>query len=232
MEDPLTQLIQNARKGDVAASQMLWSRVYDEVREAAHRALNREYQPVSLQATEIAHEAYMRLAGQLDGPIESRSHLIAIVAQAIRRLLSIGLAREKRKNEWRSSENSSRRCLGSDSRWHTRTGTTGPSACGVANVNARHAKLVELRFFGGMTMEEAAETLQISLRTAAGDWAVAKAGCAVKWRPRDLDEPPFRTCTNAVLTGERDPGREATCLAQRPLPRSIAPRRSNRFAPA
>lgn len=183
MEDPLTQLIQNARKGDVAASQMLWSRVYDEVREAAHRALNREYQPVSLQATEIAHEAYMRLAGQLDGPIESRSHLIAIVAQAIRRLL-VDRARA-RKADKRGGDH--QRIPLDDVLDQIQDGTPelerlDEALAELANVNVRHAKLVELRFFGGMTMEEAAETLQISLRTAAGDWAVAKA-----WLRRQME---------------------------------------------
>ncbi len=183
MEKTLSQLIQNAQSGDREAASALWAQVYDEVRAAAQRAVAGEFQPVSVQATELAHEAYLRLANQIEDRIENRAHLVAIVAQAIRRLLvDRARARKAAKRGGGSERVPLDEVLDQIQADTPELVDLDAALIQLEQVNARHAKLVELRFFGGMTMEEAAETLGVSLRTAAGDWALAKA-----WLRRQLD---------------------------------------------
>jgi RNA polymerase sigma-70 factor, ECF subfamily len=181
--EPITLLIESAREGNTEAAQRLWSSVYDEIRRIAQQAVDDEYGPSSVQATELAHEAYLRLAGSQSLGIESRSHLLATVARAIRRLLIDRVrARKaaKRGGELRRvmldeildvAANDSPELLDLD-----------VALTELEAINARHAQLVELRFFGGMTLAEAAETLNISVRTAANDWAFARA-----WLRRRLE---------------------------------------------
>ncbi|MDX1927563.1 MAG: ECF-type sigma factor [Pirellulaceae bacterium] len=172
----VTLLLQSAREGNEDAAQRLWTSVYDEIRRIAQRAVNDEYGQNSLQATEIAHEAYLKLSGSESLEFESRSHLLATVARAIRRLL-VDRARARNADK-RGGE--LHRVLLDDildkvSQKQPEILDLEIALEELEKVDPRYAKLVELRFFGGMTLEESAATMKVSLRTAAGDWAFAKA---------------------------------------------------------
>jgi RNA polymerase sigma-70 factor, ECF subfamily len=180
----ISVLLQSARHGNDDASRQLWSHVYEEIRKIAQNAVNNEYGSNSMQATEIAHEAYVRLVGSESLEFESRSHLLATVSRAIRRLL-VDRARA-RKAEKRGGE--FQRVVLDDILDHAPKNQPELLELDLAleeldKVGARYTKLVELRFFGGMTLEEAAGMMNVSLRTAAGDWAFAKA-----WLRRRLKE--------------------------------------------
>lgn len=186
MTDPksVTDLIEAAKSGDSIAANQLWASVYQEIRAIAKRAIDKEYGPSSVQATEIAHEAYLRLAGNVALGIENRSHLLATVAMAIRRLL-VDRARA-RKADKRGGELV--RVLLDDVIDSVESDLPDlldldQALTELESIDSRHAKLIELRFFGGMTLEEAASVLEVSPRTAAGDWALAKA-----WLRRRLGE--------------------------------------------
>ena len=169
-------LLQSAREGNEDAVQRLWTSVYDEIRKIAQRAVNQEFGQNSIQATEIAHEAYLKLAGSESLAFESRSHLLATVARAIRRLL-VDRARA-RKADKRGGELYRvvlDDILDNASRNQPELLDLEIALEELEKVDDRYAKLVELRFFGGMTLEESAATMNVSLRTAAGDWAYAKA---------------------------------------------------------
>jgi RNA polymerase sigma-70 factor, ECF subfamily len=83
----ITRLIQCARDGDTEAAARLWENIYQQVKEISIRALAKESRPLTIAATDIAHEAYLKLSDAKDFPFENRAHLMATVARAIRRLL-------------------------------------------------------------------------------------------------------------------------------------------------
>ena len=180
----ITILIEAAKRGDSIAANELWTSVYDEIRAIAKRAIDKEYVPDSVQATELANEAYLRLAGNAVLGIENLSHLLATVATAIRRLL-VDRARA-RKADKRGGELV--RVLLDDVIDSVESDLPDlldldQALIALESIDPRHAKRIELRYFGGMTLEEAAGVLEVSTRTAAGDWALAKA-----WLRRRLGE--------------------------------------------
>ncbi len=179
----ITLLLDSARQGDQDASQHLWVCVYDQVRRIAQRAVEREYGSNSLQATELAHEAFLRLAGKEVIHFESRSHLLATVARAIRRLLvDRARARKSEKRGGQLERIAIDDVLDSPTCDLPMLLDLDSALTELEVANPRCAKLVDLRYFSGMTLDQAAETLGISLRTAASDWAFAKA-----WLRRRMD---------------------------------------------
>ncbi|MFO0923605.1 MAG: ECF-type sigma factor [Pirellulales bacterium] len=180
---PITVLLTQAKSGNPEASRKLWESVYDEIRVLSQRALDREFGQPTLQATELAHEAYLKLVGSSVLAAENRSHLLATVAKAIRQLL-VDRARA-RKADKRGGKQV--RVLLDDILDESIANPTdlldlNDALEQLALIDSRHAKLVELRYFGGMTLEEAADELDLSRRTLASDWALAKA-----WLRRYLD---------------------------------------------
>ncbi len=184
-DHPITQLISSAQRGDPLAAEKLWASVYDEIRILAQRALDKEYSNVSLQATELAHEAYLRLTGDAQLTFQKRVHLLATVARVIRRLL-IDRARYRKANK---RGGHFVRILLDDI--IESAPENAPELIDLNEaieeleaIDPRHGRLVELRFFGGMTLDEAADALGVSRRTVAGDWALARA-----WLRRRLEIP-------------------------------------------
>ncbi len=186
MNDPssITQLLELSQRGDRDAAQKLWAEVYDEVRRIAQKAVDREFGANSVQATEIAHEVFLRLTGDDTLSFESRAHLLATVARAIRRLL-VDRARARKAQK----RNGPREIVDLNDLLDS-PDVDSPIMLDLdialnelESVNERCAKVVDLRFFSGMTLEQVAGTLQISLRSAAGDWAFARA-----WLRRRMEQ--------------------------------------------
>jgi len=157
--------------------------VYAELRRVAGRYVRRE-RANSVQATELVHEAYLRLAHDKPVAFASRSHFVAIAAIAMRRLL---IERARRRHAAKR---------GGDQIMVTLDDTllaAGPSAEAIdllalddalsrlAELDQQQARIVELRFFGGLSVEETAEALSISPATVKRHWAVARA-----WLLREL----------------------------------------------
>lgn len=173
---PITQLVESSRQGDQEAAKQLWLSVYEEMRRLAQRALDQEYGAKSVQATELVHEAYLKLAGSEGLSFESRAHLLATVARAIRRLLvDRARARQADKRGGRLERVVLDDVIDAISTDNPNLLDLDMALSELESVDSRQAKLVELRYFGGMTLAQAAEALDISLRTAAGDWAFARA---------------------------------------------------------
>jgi RNA polymerase sigma factor (TIGR02999 family) len=150
--------------------------IFDELRAMAHRQLAREHGPITLQTTELVHEAYLRLAGDARVTRHGRAYFYAAAARAMRQVL-IDAAR-RRKADKRgagvtvlsldervaSVEVYSQELLGLDDALRR-----------LESRNPRHARVVECRFFGGMSVEDTAEALHVSPRTVKSDWALARA---------------------------------------------------------
>lgn len=163
---------QQGRNGD----EEIWSAVYPEIRRLADAALAKEYAPLSVQATEIAHQAYLKLADKHPAAFQSRAHLLATVGKVIRQLLiDKARARKAAKRGGGGQREPLENWLASLQMRSPQVFVLTEALSEMEAIYPRQAKLVELRFFGGLSMDEAAEALSVSPRTAAGDWALAKA---------------------------------------------------------
>lgn len=171
----VTQLLSKFESGDPAAAEQLLPLVYDELRKLAAAKFANERPDQTLQATALVHEAYLRLVGGQQRTWENRGHFFAAAAEAMRRIL-VDQARHKRTSK-----------AGGDRKRVELTlvdaAVLGPQPDILALNEAlaqlevrdpRAAQLVKLRFFVGMTVQEAAESLGISVTTARADWTYAK----------------------------------------------------------
>jgi RNA polymerase sigma-70 factor, ECF subfamily len=180
----VTELLRAWGAGDARASDALVPLVYAELRRQARRALRREAQGHTLQATALVHEAWLRLDGQHDAHWESRTQFLAVAAQTMRRVL-VDHARTRRALKRGGGEVLV--TLGDAS-----NAAATPDAVDVlalddalqclALLDPRKARLVELRYFAGLSIPETAATLGISLATVGREWAVARM-----WLRRELE---------------------------------------------
>jgi len=173
----LTHILEAIQQGDAKAADELLPLVYGELRKLAASKLARESSAQTLQATALVHEAWMRLAGDAKPKFDGKGHFFAAAAEAMRRIL-IDRARSKRairhggdqrRTEWREGE------VAADARAEDEMLAVHEALDRLAAQNRREAELVKLRYFVGMTLEEAADALGISARTADNDWAHARA---------------------------------------------------------
>jgi RNA polymerase sigma factor (TIGR02999 family) len=173
----VTHILSQIEGGDPQAAEQLLPLVYDELRKLAAARLVHEPIGQTLQATALVHEAYLRLVGvQEQQPWNSRGHFFAAAAEAMRRILVENARRKRAKRR------------GGD-RGRVDLGLVEPAAPRISEDvlalndaldkleqnDRRKADLVKLRFFAGLTMEQAAEALGISLATAHRQWNYARA---------------------------------------------------------
>jgi len=172
----ITQLLKNWSNGDVDAPGRLIPLVYDELRRLASRYMSQERGDHTLQPTALVNEAYLRLVDQTRVSWKNRSHFFGIAAQSMRRILidhARAHAREKRG--------------GSAQRLSLDEASIEPeeraadllaldeALLSLAKFDERKSRVVELRFFGGLGVNETAEVLDIDRATVIRDWNVAKA---------------------------------------------------------
>ena len=181
----------NGEPGDPAA---LMPQVYDELRRLAANYLRHERPGQTLQATALVHEAFLRLSKEKNHPWKNRTHFLAIAALSMRQIL-VQRARA-RHAEKRGGPNADRITLDESVIAASAKGASagqGRDGDGVdvleldaalerlAALDPQQAKIVELRYFGGLTVEEAAEALDISPATVKRHWTVARA-----WLKKEL----------------------------------------------
>ena len=175
-QSEVTRLLGEWRNGDERALEALMPLVYDELRRIADRSLRHERSSHTLQATALVHEAYLRLVGQRDVQWRSRAHFFAIAAQLIRRIL-VDHARRR---------HAAKRGSGVDALSLEPDVAVSPSRSvdalaldqaidRLSGIDPQQGRIVELRFFGGLTNDEVAEVLEISSRTVIREWNMAKA---------------------------------------------------------
>jgi RNA polymerase sigma factor (TIGR02999 family) len=180
----VTRILSAIERGDPRAAGQLLPLVYDELRRLAAQRLAQENPGQTLQATALVHEAYLRLVGQEAGrPYKDRGHFFAAAAAAMRRIL-IDKARHKRARKH-----------GGDLRRQPLEHVAAPepdeelialddALRRLAEKDPQKARLVELRYFAGLTGEQAAEVLGISPTTADRYWAYARAWLQAEVRGR------------------------------------------------
>lgn len=178
----ITTLLQAHAAGDAEALDRLLPRVYDELRRMARARLQRERPDHTLAATDLVHEAFLKMvpAGQVNW--QNRAHFFAIASRAMRNVLvdhAVRRAAAKRgggaqtvtlQDEGGASETSLEDLI-----------ALGDALERLERLDARQARVVECRFFGGLSLEETAEALNVSPATVSRDWTFARA-----WLHREL----------------------------------------------
>jgi len=178
----ITELLVGYGRGDKEAIDQLMPIVYDELRRQAARYLRREQPGHTLQTTALIHEAYIRLVDQRNVQWQNRAHFFGIAAQLMRRIL-VDHARTKKRVKRG----------GSDVRVSLDDATVAVKGQDLdvvaldealerlAKIDEQQSRVVELRFFSGLTVEETAAVMRISAATVKRDWSMAKA-----WLHREL----------------------------------------------
>lgn len=172
----VTQLLLSWGKGDRNALDRMMPLIFQELRRLAQSYLRQERPDHTLQATALVHEAYLRLVDRKHQHIETRSQFFAVAAQAMRRIL-IDHARRKRAAKRGGGE---RKITFDDAAGNPKAEPVDLLALddalnALASEDARKAKVVELRYFGGLSLEETAEVLGVSRITVSREWQMAKA---------------------------------------------------------
>lgn len=182
----VTACLMRLRNGDQAASGALLALVYDELHDMAAAFFRHERAGHTLQPTALVHEAYLKLVQRDSADFFDKSHFLAAAAQAIRRILIDHARRHgaaKRRPPTRvtihiESDDAAARDADLEALDNALTQ--------LARLNARQARIVEMRFFAGMTIEETAAALDVSANTVKGDWRVARA-----WLQQALEREGF-----------------------------------------
>jgi len=181
----LTPLLLAWGKGDAAAGEKLLPVVYAELHRQASRAMRREAGDHTLQATALVHEAYLRLVDQRRAAWQNRAQFFGVAAQAMRRIL-VDHARaqnaEKRGGGVQQvTLNDANQPASAESDHALDVLALHDALDRLAVMDPDQARLVELRYFGGLNIEETAESLGISPATVKREWAVARA-----WLRREM----------------------------------------------
>lgn len=182
----ITLLLQRAEQGDVQAADQILPLVYDELRKLAAARMAREAPGQTLQPTALVHEAWLRLGGEAQPDWRNRAHFFAAAAEAMRRILIDHARRKHAVRHGGEFEKVSASATGFDLAAPELGGAEllllSEALDNLAAHDARKAELVKQWYFIGLTVEEAAEAMGISTRTALRDWAYARA-----WLVNEMD---------------------------------------------
>lgn len=178
----ITALLVDWSKGDEVALEQLMPLVYEELRRMARGYMRRQPSGHTFQTTELIHEAYLKLAKHDDRNWQNRAHFFGVAAKAMRHIL-VDYARSKssrKRGGWQekitladdveTTNNSSKEIVALDD-----------ALKNLERIDARRGRVVELKFFAGLTVEEIAEVLKISPKTVNRDWQFART-----WLLREL----------------------------------------------
>ncbi len=171
---PVSALLARWQAGDAEALQALVPLVYNELRRLAHRYLQKERPDHILQSTALVHEAYLRLMKQGGKRFENRAHFFAICAQLMRQIL-VEYARNRRA----AKRDGGKTLALNDTIALVKSKSVDLIALddaleALAKLDAQQSRIVELRFFGGLSIEQTSQVLDISPATVKRDWTTAK----------------------------------------------------------
>ena len=176
----IQRVLANGQLGDSEAVRAVVPLVYDELRRVAHYHLRRERHEHTLESRALVHEAYMRLQNQGAGKIENRSHLLAICAQMMRQIL-VDYARSRRAIKREGGERVTLDGVALKSPG-VDVIALDDALLELAKLDPQQSRIVELRFFAGLSIEETSDTLGLSPMTVKRRWASAKV-----WLHRELN---------------------------------------------
>jgi RNA polymerase sigma factor (TIGR02999 family) len=189
----VTRILSQIQSGDPSAAEQLLPFVYDELRRLAAARLVQEKPGQTLQATALVHEAYLRLVDvEKVQNWDSRGHFFASAAEAMRRILVEQARKRCRREEIRGLRVPLDALASADSSSNEHVLLLNDGLAKLETRNSEAAAIVKLRFFAGLTMQQAADALGLPLRTAERHWSYARA-----WLHRELEQ--------ATADGNTDP---------------------------
>jgi RNA polymerase sigma factor (TIGR02999 family) len=178
----VTQLLEKLAPGDRHAEEQLFADVYTELRALAVRYLRRERKSHTLQPTALVHEAYLKLVGQTCVDWQGRAHFLAFAAQAMRQIL---VDHARRHRAAKRGGNRHRITLDDnlviESNCNVDLLALEDALSKLTKLGPRQAQMVELRFFGGLSIAEVAKVMAISKRSVEREWTMVRA-----WLRREL----------------------------------------------
>jgi RNA polymerase sigma factor (TIGR02999 family) len=179
-----SEVIRSAVGGDEAARKQLDTEVYDQLRELAASYLRRETPGHTLRPTGLVHEAFLKMVGQQNVNFQGRTHFLAVAAQSMRRIL---VDHARKKNRIKRGGQLKRVSFGEELVISPDNAedllAVDEVLTRLADLDPRQAKIVEMRFFAGMTVAEVAGSLGLSTRTIEREWTMARA-----WLRQQLGE--------------------------------------------
>jgi RNA polymerase sigma factor (TIGR02999 family) len=173
----ITRILSDIGRGDAAAAEQLMPLVYEQLRQLAAAKMAREGKEQTLQPTALVHEAWLRVAGEHQGNWQNRAHFFAAAAEAMRRILVERARRRKavRHGGGRAREDTAAFEAIQTAQRDDQLDYLSEALDQLAVEHPQHAELVKLRYFVGMTIDEAAEVLGVSPPTAKRRWTFARA---------------------------------------------------------
>jgi RNA polymerase sigma-70 factor (ECF subfamily) len=178
----LAQLLQSWCQGRQGAIDELVPMVYDDLRRLAHRYMAGERTGHTLQTTALVNEAYLRLAGSVQGTREDRIHFFAACSRSMRQILvDSARTRQALKRGGEVPQVELQEALAVAGQPSADLVAIDDALNALAAIDARKSQVVELRFFGGLSVQETAEVLKVSVETVHRDWRLAKS-----WLRREL----------------------------------------------
>jgi RNA polymerase sigma factor (TIGR02999 family) len=186
--EDVTRLLVRWSEGDKAALEELMPLVYNELRRLANYYLQRERKDHTLQSTALVHEAFLRLIDQREVRWQNRAHFFGVASQMIRRILvDHARAHQTAKRGGGAYTLALDDALGAEQKRDLDVVALDDALNSLADLDPQQARIVELRFFTGLTIEETAEAVGVSPATVKRDWNTAKA-----WLFRELSRgaPP------------------------------------------
>jgi RNA polymerase sigma factor (TIGR02999 family) len=182
-QSSVTQLLNDATNGQRKALDELLPMVYNELRRLADHYLGRERREHTLQATALVHEAYLRLVDQTSINWQNRAHFFSVAAQVMRHILvDHARAHQAAKRGGGSGKLSLDDAVNFFEQRDVNLVALDEALAELAQLDPQQSQVVELRFFGGLSIEEVAEVLKISEGTVRYDWRMAKA-----WLYREMN---------------------------------------------
>jgi RNA polymerase sigma factor (TIGR02999 family) len=198
MQQPVTQLLAQWRDGDERAFAQLSALMYEELRQLAQRHLQRERSNHTMQKTALVNEAFVRLVGQQSVDWQSRAHFIGLASKLMRRVLvdyararladkrggGVGVLSldEMAAPEADEAPDTTPTALQHlDAHTQEEVSAIDQALVRLEQIDARQAQIVEMRYFGGLTVEQTAEAIDISAATVKREWTLARA-----WLRREL----------------------------------------------
>ncbi len=178
----VTELLQRARTGDALATDELFPRVYGELRQLAERFLSDERACHTLQPTALVNEAYLRLVGPADSGWENKAHFFGAAAKAIRRILTDhARARNAAKRGGSAVRHEATELAAPDSTSPIDAMALDTALDRLSALDPGKARIVELRYFAGLTVDETARVMGVSPSSIAREWAFIRV-----WLHREL----------------------------------------------
>ncbi len=174
--DPITRLLAGWGRGDVAALDKLTPLIYDELHRIAHRYMRRERPGHTMQTSALINEAYIRLIDQREARWQNRAHFFAIASKLMRRIL-VDRARSKgyAKRGGNAQQVSLDEGMVAPGGRDTDLVALDDALKDLETVDERKCRIVDMRFFGGLSLEEIGEALEISVPTVEREWRAARA---------------------------------------------------------